>query len=563
MSQELLYPISEKHLQPHPEYEYTWADEIDGPDPWQLEDIEHIYNRFIFTGHAANWSEMGCKKTTTGLWAIQRLHKEFWGPESKPNVFICTTSAGKGTFFYFAPYILEDWLIVNVKAGGLSVIMDGKEKNLPGLKTMPEEFDMPTLVLCHYHTFSRSTFGQWAKDDDGNTLTKEMTDKNGNVHNAMIPETRTSADVFVSRKWDLAWLDEAHHIKGKDTKWTVVLKRSKDTMRHDSTGTGFVNKPHEIWSLLNHLSRKKWPDYNGFRDYFCEIENIDGYNRIVGLKESTKAEFRALVRTLGPRRTLTEVMPHIKEPFFMRRPIDLNATQRTMYDSIKNELKTLDKKGVPIYSMNVLSLFMRLRQISDATPEVISDYYDEELERRVQKIRLTEPSSKLDEVMNILDELPWDEDNKSPIVIFSCFVDTLELLAKRFQASNDACHQMNIPMEYPFIWLKESDKEMERYNKWKHMFPSMEYRVFMSTIKLGSESINLTPARHCVFIDRDWSPKNNMQAIGRIRRPGQEGQPVVINIDGRNTIDNYMKAVLDLKQGWFNEIFGEEAEDIE
>lgn len=564
MPKELLYPFTEKDLEPIPKFEYTQSNEIDPPDPWQLEDIEHMYNRMIFTGFGANWNEMGCKKTTSLLWMIQRLHREYWGEDYKPNVFVCTTSAGKGTFFYFAPRILEDWVIINVKASGLSVIMDGKERNLPGLTTVPEEFDMPTLVLCHYHTFSRSTFGQFATDEEtGETITKEVVGKDGETRFAMVPKKPANGDIFVSRKWDLACKDEAHHMKGKDTKWTVVLKRSKDTMRMDMTGTGFINRPHEIWSLLNDLNRKKWDDYNGFRDYFCLIENIDGYNRLVGIKPETKAEFRALVRELGPRRTLTEVMPHIKEPIFMRRPIDMNKIQWNMYESIKLELKALDQKGVPIYSTNVLTLFMRLRQIATATPEVISDYYDEELDRRVQKIKLVEPSSKLDEIMNILDELPWDEDAKSPVVIFSNFVDPLELLAARFKKANENAMEMGFEPEYPFIWMKESDNEMARYNKWQNLFPTMQYRVFMSTIKLGAESINLTPAHHCVFIDRSWSPKDNMQAIGRVRRPGQEGQPVVINIDARNTIDNYIKDVNTLKQGWFREIFDNESDDPE
>jgi SNF2 family DNA or RNA helicase len=90
------------------------------------------------------------------------------------------------------------------------------------------------------------------------------------------------------------------------------------------------------------------------------------------------------------------------------------------------------------------------------------------------------------------------------------------------------------------------------------LFPSLEYRVFMSTLQLGGESISLTAARHVIFIDRSWSPKDNAQGIGRIRRPGQEGQPIVININANGTVDRYIHEVNNLKQGWFNEIFGNE-----
>jgi SNF2 family DNA or RNA helicase len=108
------------------------------------------------------------------------------------------------------------------------------------------------------------------------------------------------------------------------------------------------------------------------------------------------------------------------------------------------------------------------------------------------------------------------------------------------------------------LWLKESDNDEIRYRKWAELFPTLEYRVFMSTLQLGGESISLTDAHHVVFLDRSWSPKDNMQGIGRIRRPGQEGQPIVININARNTTDQYIQAVNELKHGWFKQIFGEE-----
>jgi SNF2 family DNA or RNA helicase len=102
------------------------------------------------------------------------------------------------------------------------------------------------------------------------------------------------------------------------------------------------------------------------------------------------------------------------------------------------------------------------------------------------------------------------------------------------------------------------DSDVERYRKWHDEFPKLEHRVFMSTLQLGGESINLTPARHVIFLDRSWSPKDNAQGIGRIRRPGQEGQPVVIHINANNTTDQYIEQVNDIKQGWYNQIFGDE-----
>src|SRR6266576_999761 len=559
-------PLSNSKTTPKEGYIYTYSDKIDPPEEgWQMEDIEQMYQDAVSRGYCANWSEMGAKKTSTGLWMIQRLWKEHWPKtlgEKHPNVWVCTTRSGKGTFFKLAPEILECWYIFNMTAQGIFVFQDGKEQKLK-LSKVPEYFDMPTLVVSHFNYFSRSTKGQFL-ELEGIPITGE--------DGAIKMKPWTPADHFVDREWDLCWVDEAHRIKEKDTKWTVIITRANDGIRMDTTGTGFINKTDEVWSLIDHMVKattsksidedpikNEASSYYDFRDEFCLIDDDEGYEKVIGIRPERKDDFRNIIRTLGPRRTLTEVMPHIKEPIFNPQDVDLNPIQRKMYDQIKSELQTLDQNGVPIYSANVLALLQRLRAICVATPQVVDEIYDEKTQRMKQRIKLVEPSSKIDALMEILDGLEWDEERKDPVVIFSNFIGPLMLIRDRFNKANENAMEMGFNPEYPYIWMKESHSDQERFNMWNNLFASLEYRVFMSTLQLGGESITLTPAKHVIFLDRSWSPKDNSQGIGRIRRPGQEGQPVVININARNTVDSYIHAVNNMKQGWFNEIFGEES----
>ena len=510
-----------------------------------------------------------------------QLEPSVMGKVRHPNVWVCTTRSGKGTYFKLAPEILEGWHIFNVASEGLSIIKDGKEFPLKGVEVVPEYFDMPTLVVTHYNVFSKTNRGRFMEieveklnSDTGkmDTHTVTMRDADGAI--MMMPFT--SADHFVNREWDLALIDEAHRMKDKDTKWTIIIKRSKDFIRSDMTGTGFINKPDESWSLMDHMlsaknitfddpTREQVTDsYWDFKEAFCEISDESGYERVVGVNPDRKDEFRALIRSFGPRRTLTEVMPHIKEPIFIPQTVDLNPIQQKMYDSLKSQLAAMDQAGIPVYAANVLSMLQRLRQVCVATPKVVREYWDEQEQRMKQEIQLIEPSSKIDAVMEILDGLEWDEDRKDPVVIFSNFVDPLELLKARFDKSNVNCFEMGIPPEYPYLWMKSEHSDQERYAMWSKFdaqetpVEDLKQRIFMSTLQLGGESISLTNARHIIFLDRSWSPKDNMQGIGRVRRPGQEGQPVVININAQNTIDQYIHAVNNLKQGWFKEIFGNE-----
>lgn len=502
--------------------------------PWQLEDLQRLVERTW----SANWSEMGARKTTTGLWLAEAKLR---GIEN-PNVLVVTTKSGKGTFFDIAPEVLEGWSIFNVTTKDVRLYLQGKELKLPGIDVIPKKFAMPALVVTHYDVFSDCNKGKFKLGADGRPVKGE--------DGRLVQEEWRAGDYMIDREWDFVWIDEAHRLKNKDTRWTKNLKKVQTKEKHISTGTGFINRPAEIWSLLNFLDRKVFSSYNRFVDEYCEIDDYGPYRKILGVKPEMRDEFRTLVREVGVRRTLTEVMPDIAEPVFVNREVDLNTIQRRMYNQIKAELKALDKNGTPLHAPNVISALQRMRQISVATPEVISEHYDQKQMRRVLEVKLREPSSKLDAVMDIVEELSWDDDAKQPVVIFSNFRDPLELLERRFEKAGIS-----------YIHMKQKDNDQERLKKWAFEFPKLQHQVFMSTLQLGSESINLTPARHVIFLDRSWSPAHNSQGIGRIRRPGQKGQPVVININARKTVDQYIEKVVTEKTEWFRSIFHDDDDE--
>jgi SNF2 family DNA or RNA helicase len=314
--------------------------------------------------------------------------------------------------------------------------------------------------------------------------------------------------------------------------------------RHIMTGTGFVNRPDEMWSLLDFLQSGEG-GYWKFRGHFCQ-EIIDrGFRVVVGIKPHRVSEFRDLRKKLGPRRMMADVHAGIGHPIESVHEVELNATQRRMYNEIKNVLRTLDQAGEPIASPNVLSQLNRLRQISVATPHVDSRGFDPIAQRVVTDISLIEPSSKLDECMDILKELR-DAENQPQAVVFSCFRDPLHLLSVRLEQEG-----------IPFLHMQQKHSDDERYRLWHDIFPRKDHSVFLSTLALGGESINLASAQYLIFLDRSWSPKDMMQAVGRVYRPGQKAVPEIIYINAKGTVDNYIKRRLDTKGKWFHEIFGD------
>lgn len=480
------------------------------PTDWQLADIE----RMSRSSATADWSEMGCFKTTTALWLAERRKVR--------NVLVVTSKMGKGTYFDAIPKALAGWKTYNVNLKQTTLFKDTlwqPEVNLDELllTTQMGMHSEPWIFLVHYDCFQ---------------------DRHEHKYGIL--------KKFSKVYWDMLICDEAHKLKNRKTAWTRNIKRLQSKTRHVMTGTGFVNDPSEIWSILHFLDSREYSSYWKFRTKFCdEAQDARGYRIILGLKKNRVQEFRKIRADLGPRHTMDEVHQGVHHPIESVREVELNAEQKRMYRDIKAVLSTLDQSGERLDSPNVLSQLNRLRQICVATPQVDDSYFSPIVNRKVTEVSLVEPSSKLDEVMAILEELRWDAEVRRQVVIFSNFKDPLKLLEARFEDAG-----------IPYLHMEQRHNEDQRYHMWHDLWPKGNHRVFMSTLALGGESINLTSAKYLIFLDRSWSPKDMMQAIGRVYRPGQVHVPEIIYISAKGTVDSYVKSRLDRKQGWFQEIFG-------
>jgi SNF2 family DNA or RNA helicase len=483
---------------------------------WQERDL----NFLAPMPSSANWSQMGCFKTSTALWLMQR--------KKVKNAMIITSKVGKGSYFSdFYKCLPTSWKLFNLNIHDITLRVNDYEEKMDMedvLDTIKTGFhNTPMVILAHYDVFTTAANNSSRKRAEGGP---GLLDKLRKIN------------------WDMILIDECHRMKNPNAQWTTNIKKFKAKNRHVMSGTAFVNNPAEIWSILNFLDPIKWSSYWQFRGHFCdEYVAPNGYRVMRGIKQGRVNEFRDLRKLLGPRHTMAEVHRGITKPIDTAHEVDLNPTQRRMFNEIKSTLSTLDQKGDSLTSPNVLSQLNRLRQITVATPDVKSSAYNSQQNRLVTEVKLIEPSSKLDVVMGILDELDSPEEK---VVVFSNFRDPLDILKARLEKK-----------KIGFVHLEQKHNENERYRLWHDEFRKPEKKVFLSTLSLGGESINLTCAQYLIFLDRSWSPKDMLQAIGRVYRPGQEGAVEVIHINAKNTTDAYVTSRLVIKEKWFNEIFGD------
>jgi SNF2 family DNA or RNA helicase len=507
----------------------------------------------------ALWNEMGTFKTTTAEWLWEQKLKHI----PNPRVLVITTKTGKGAYLESLHEVIPEWDSFVATAKGFQMIVGGKviTRYNKHVKLPNPLYFRPVVVLAHYHCFTnRACLPQEVKETvviNGKEVKRNkmeidpITGEQTGLFEMKVPVNNE----LMTKHWDLIVIDEGHRIKNPDSQWTRNIKKLKSPHKIIMTGTGFVNNPSEIWSLLDWLysGRKNSPHaeivggtgYWKFREYFCDEEVVSGYRKVVGINPLREDEFRELVRRVGVRRTMIECFPHIKEPITSEVQVALSPAQRKMYDGIVAYLSALDAQGVPLHSPTVLSALTRCRQISVATPKVLRDEWDEKQDRRVIEVELTEPSSKLDAAMEIIEGLEWDAERRDQVVVFSCFRQPLYLLKARLEKAGITYLHMTADMS-----------ETQRFDLWHEKWWTGDYQVFLCTLGVGSESINLSKAHRAIFLDQDWSPAKNKQAIGRVYRPGQTGAVQLIYIRAEDTVDYRVLDKVNEKHGWFKSIFG-------
>jgi SNF2 family DNA or RNA helicase len=336
---------------------------------------------------------------------------------------------------------------------------------------------------------------------------------------------------------EVQWLhviaDEVHRAKNRKAQQTKALKTIKRVRYKTAmSGTPVVNRPDEMWSILNWLYPKTYTSYWRFFNRYVATETKYFRGRTVRVITGPK-NLEAMHEELEPfyvRRRKEEVLPDLPDKYYTEIKVDLTPTQRRAYDTMRKEMIAWigNQEQEVLAAPVVIAQLIRLQQFAVAFAEYDGDH-----------IRLSEPSSKLDALMEVLDE------SEESIVVFSRFKQLVNLASRRLDSASIS-----------YVTLTgDTGQAVRRLNV--DRFQKGDVRVFVGTLGAGGIGITLTRASTVCFLDRDWSPALNLQAEDRLHRIGQTNAVQVIDIVARNTVDAGKKQMLELKKSWIRAILGD------
>jgi SNF2 family DNA or RNA helicase len=413
----------------------------------------------------------------------------------------------------------------------------------------------------------------------------EVRDGNSDVYVIHWDALRKLADDLVKHEWFHVIADEAHRAKNRKAQQTVALKRIRTPNKTACTGTPAETRPHDLWSILNWLYPNKFRSYWKFYDSYVDWKKSpQGYRIVTGVRNVE--DLHREIRPFYFRRLKQHVLKDLPDRYYTSIEVNLTPQQRKRYDQMKKDMLTWvgEHEDEPLAAPAVIARLMRLQQfaISDCTIEQKKVYTrlrfkiaPGEYERRRVRwgqlitlfekkgfpppkewtpetdpnewawhyepvVRMCDPSSKLDAVMQLAEDNP-DE----PLVVFSQFKQVIDLLGVRLQ-------KHSIPHG-----IYTGDTEKHDRDRIVRDFQGGGLQVFAGTIRAGGEGITLTRSSTVIFIDRDWSPSKNRQAEDRTHRMGQKNAVQVIDIVAKGTLDRGRLQQIEQTWGWLKKLLGD------
>ena len=342
---------------------------------------------------------------------------------------------------------------------------------------------------------------------------------------------RRDAEKYRELEFDTVALDEAQHIKNRQTQNSQAVKAVRAKHRIVLTGTPLENSVLDLWSIFDFLM----PGYLGTAKDFRER-----YELPIAKEKNVEAQQR-LARRLRPfmlRRLKKEVAADLPAKLEQISFCELTPDQRGVYQQVieasrKEVLEAVGAQGIAKSRMVVLTALLRLRQVC--------------CDLRLLKLENVNPanaSGKLDMFGELLEEVI---DGGHRLLVFSQFVGMLTLLKEKLTAEG---------IEFCYLDGSTTDRAavVEKFQT-QSAIP-----VFLISLKAGGVGLNLTGADTVIHFDPWWNPAVEDQATDRAHRIGQTRVVTSYKLITRDTVEEKILTLQNRKREIIQATIGGEEE---
>lgn len=373
-------------------------------------------------------------------------------------------------------------------------------------------------------------------------------------------------DRLISIGFDTVILDEAHVLKDRGSNAYRGVSRILSGHSNDGfkiadpvrfvwpmTGTPFLNRPQELYSILTLLEPKIFPNAtygeNNFLYNYCKQMEDENGRKIPNKWTFRPGGLERLAKVIGNRyirRTLDQAGIVLPPQEVTYHDLDIDEDRYPAQAKAREEMRKaarliLSDEHAVVATIE-LTVRLRLRQIETWPAGIKLKNGDGTIAAEVDVYE----SQKMDYVINndgegLLTEVCPDQRT----VVFSQFKEPLRIIAERAKKEGikaivlDGDTPENIRDEIKIDFDRHRCYENGREKKWD---------LLLANYKVGGVGLNLTDITQAIMLDEEWNPGKEDQASGRLRRIGQTENTAVHIIRMSNTVDSWMAGLIAQKK---------------
>ncbi|OOF97394.1 hypothetical protein ASPCADRAFT_206223 [Aspergillus carbonarius ITEM 5010] len=431
----------------------------------------------------------------------------------------------------------------------------------------PEVRKLPSLIVC-----PPSLSGHWQQEIKQyapflNCVAYvgppvERARLQGNLADADIVVTsydicRNDNDVLRPISWNYCVLDEGHLIKNPKAKVTLAVKRIDSNHRLILSGTPIQNNVLELWSLFDFLMPGFLGTEKVFLDRFAKPIAASRFSKSSSKEQEAGAlAIEALHKQVLPfllRRLKEEVLNDLPPKIIQNYYCDPSDLQKRLFEDFsKKEQKELaDKLGSSEKSdkEHIFQALQYMRRLCNSPALVVKEghkQYNEVqqyLSTKQSHIRDVSHAPKLSALRDLLldcgigVEPPTEGDLStgasyvSPhrALVFCQMKEMLDIV------QSEVLRKLLPSVQY--LRLDGGVEATKRQDIVNRFNSDPSYDVLLLTTSVGGLGLNLTGADTVIFVEHDWNPQKDIQAMDRAHRIGQKKVVNVYRLITRGTLE--------------------------
>ncbi|MGH7494568.1 MAG: DEAD/DEAH box helicase [bacterium] len=348
-------------------------------------------------------------------------------------------------------------------------------------------------------------------------------------------KSKTNFDLVTNAQYDLVVVDEAHHLKNKDTLAWKLANALQKKFIFLLTATPVQNDLMELYNLLTLLKPGVLATEQQFRkNYVARGDSRQPKNPEV-LKD--------LLREVMIRNTRSLVDVKLPKRFATTITVAPSPVEKELYDRLTGYVRRQSPKLKGLERLTLNNLLMQ----AGSSPFALAGSLQS------LKTRANGAAEEIDHMLGLLKSVRETEKGKQLLhlvqkssakkMVFANFRHTFDHLATQFREAGLAFAEFRGGMT-----AEQKDAAIAAFRD--------QIDLLLLT-EVGAEGRNLQFCQTIINYDLPWNPMRLEQRIGRIHRIGQTKDVFVFNFCIKESIEEYMLYILDQKINMFELVIGE------